>query len=86
MAGGLAGLATTGSAEYVSLAGLVALLTAGFLLLDLSRTVPLRVSAKSKMSMFSAIRSGRSVAGFVQDSLSRSILRLVTELEAPVPL
>jgi hypothetical protein len=36
--------------------------------------------------MFSAIRSGRSVAGFVQDSLRRSILRLVTELEAPVPL
>jgi sulfate permease, SulP family len=33
LAGGLAGLATTGSAQYVSLAGLVALLTAGFLLL-----------------------------------------------------
>jgi MFS superfamily sulfate permease-like transporter len=31
--GGLAGLATAGSAHYVSLAGLVALLTAGFLLL-----------------------------------------------------
>jgi MFS superfamily sulfate permease-like transporter len=33
LAGGLAGLATAGSAQYVSLAGLVALLTAGFLLL-----------------------------------------------------
>ena len=33
LAGGLAGLATPGSAPYVSLAGLVALLTAGFLLL-----------------------------------------------------
>jgi sulfate permease, SulP family len=33
LAGGLAGLATAGSAHYVSLAGLVALLTAGFLLL-----------------------------------------------------
>jgi SulP family sulfate permease len=33
LAGGLGGLATPGSAHYVSLAGLVALLTAGFLLL-----------------------------------------------------
>jgi sulfate permease, SulP family len=33
LAGGLAGLAAAGSAHYVSLAGLVALLTAGFLLL-----------------------------------------------------
>jgi sulfate permease, SulP family len=33
LAGGLAGLAATGSAHYVSLAGSVALLTAGFLLL-----------------------------------------------------
>jgi sulfate permease, SulP family len=33
LAGGLSGLATVGSAHYVSLAGLVALLTAGFLLL-----------------------------------------------------
>ena len=33
LAGGLAGLATAGSAQYVSLAGLVALLTAGLLLL-----------------------------------------------------
>ncbi len=33
LAGGLSGLATAGSANYVSLAGLVALLTAGFLLL-----------------------------------------------------
>jgi sulfate permease, SulP family len=33
LAGGLAGVATAGSAHYVSLAGLVALLTAGFLLL-----------------------------------------------------
>jgi len=33
LAGGLAGLAAIGSAQYVSLAGLVALLTAGFLLL-----------------------------------------------------
>src|SRR5215471_13914045 len=33
LAGGLAGLAAVGSAHYVSLAGLVALLTAGFLLL-----------------------------------------------------
>jgi sulfate permease, SulP family len=33
LAGGLSGLATAGSAHYVSLAGLVALLTAGFLLL-----------------------------------------------------
>ena len=33
LAGGLTGLATAGSAHYVSLAGLVALLTAGFLLL-----------------------------------------------------
>jgi len=33
LAGGLAGLAMPGSAHYVSLAGLVALLTAGFLLL-----------------------------------------------------
>src|SRR6266446_8803601 len=33
LAGGLADLATAGSAHYVSLAGLVALLTAGFLLL-----------------------------------------------------
>jgi MFS superfamily sulfate permease-like transporter len=33
LAGGLAGLAVPGSAHYVSLAGLVALLTAGFLLL-----------------------------------------------------
>ena len=33
LAGGLAGLATAGSTHYVSLAGLVALLTAGFLLL-----------------------------------------------------
>src|ERR1700757_4221061 len=33
LAGGLAGLATAGSAHYISLAGLVALLTAGLLLL-----------------------------------------------------
>ena len=33
LAGGLSGLAMAGSAHYVSLAGLVALLTAGFLLL-----------------------------------------------------
>jgi sulfate permease, SulP family len=33
LAGGLSGLAAAGSAHYVSLAGLVALLTAGFLLL-----------------------------------------------------
>ena len=33
LAGGLSGLATAGSAQYVSLAGVVALLTAGFLLL-----------------------------------------------------
>src|SRR5271166_2916682 len=33
LAGGLAGMATAGSARYVGLAGLVALLTAGFLLL-----------------------------------------------------